>query len=73
MNAVVAVGSFTPAELALLALIVVTLVLPVALALLIERFVYEGKAADPVGFAEFEDRFKNGEAWTDQLYDDRDE
>lgn len=65
------VGSFSPAELALLALIVLTLTVPIALAVLIERFVYKGRAADPVGFAEFEDRFKNGDAWAEQLYEDR--
>lgn len=72
-DALVAVSSFSPTELALLALIVVTLTLPVVLALALERFVYEGKAADPVSFAEFEGRFENGEAWSEQLYEDRED
>lgn len=72
-DALMAVSSFSPTELGLLALIVVTLTLPVVLALAIERFVYKGRAADPVSFAEFEGRFENGETWSEQLYDDRED
>ncbi|KYH27706.1 hypothetical protein HAPAU_03740 [Halalkalicoccus paucihalophilus] len=71
MDALVVAGSLSPAELALLALIGLTLVLPVALALVLERFVYKGKAADPVGFAELENRFDNGEVWAERLREDR--
>ena len=73
MVSLVFAGSFSPVELGLIVLIVLTLVVPIALAVLIERFVYKGRAADPVGFAEFEDRFKNGDTWTEQLYEDRDD
>ncbi|WP_122089398.1 hypothetical protein [Halalkalicoccus subterraneus] len=66
-DVLMAVGSFSPVELGLLALIGVTIVLPVVLALALERFVYEGRAADPVGFAEFEGRFENGETWAEQI------
>lgn len=72
MDALVIVGSFSPIEIGLIALIGVTLLLPVALALALERFVYKGRAADPVGFAEFEERFRNGETWAEQLYDEED-
>lgn len=65
------VGSFSPTELGLLALIGFTILFPIVLAVLIERFVYEGGAADPVGFAEFEDRFEDGDAWADRLHEDR--
>lgn len=58
-------------ELGLLALIAVTLLLPVVLAVLIERYVYEGGAADPVSFAEFEGRFEDGDVWTERLHEDR--
>lgn len=71
MDALVVAGSFSPVELALLALIAVTLVLPVVLALLLERFVYKGKAADPVGVTELEGRFDDGEVWAERLREDR--
>lgn len=73
MNPFAFVGSFSPVELGLIVLIGLSLLLPIALALFVERFVYKGKAADPVGFAEFEGRFKNGEIWSEQLYDDGDD
>lgn len=71
MGSIATLGSLSPAELALLALIGLTLVLPVVLALALERFVYEGEAADPVGIAEFERRFDHGEAWTERLREGR--
>lgn len=73
MDSVVLASLLSPAELGTLALICVTLVAPIVFALVLERFVYEGKAADPVGFTEFESRFENGETWTDQLHEDRDD
>jgi hypothetical protein len=73
MASFVFVGSFSPVELGLLVLIVLTITLPIVLAVLIERFVYKGGAADPVGFAEFEERFKNGDTWAEQLYEDRED
>ncbi|MCL7418190.1 MAG: hypothetical protein M8354_10175 [Halalkalicoccus sp.] len=71
MDALAVVSSLSPVELGLLALIVLTLVLPVILALALERFVYEGQAADPVGFTELEKRFDNGEVWAERLREDR--
>ncbi len=65
-------GSLTPVELGLLTLIGLTLLLPIALALLLERFVYEGEAADPIGFAEYEARFDGGEVWADRLHERED-
>lgn len=67
MDPLALAGSLTPVELGLLALIGLTLLVPVALALALERFVYEGEAADPIGFAEYEARFDGGEVWTDRL------
>lgn len=67
MDPVVFVGSLSPAAFGVFALLCATLAAPIALALILERFVYEGEAADPVGFAEFEDRFSGGETWTDRL------
>lgn len=73
MDVLAAVGSFSPVELALLVLIGVTILLPIVLAVALELFVYEGKAADPVGFAELEGRFDNGEMWTERLREDRED
>ncbi|ADJ16194.1 hypothetical protein [Halalkalicoccus jeotgali] len=73
MDVLVAAGSFSPVELGLLALIVITLVLPVVLALALERFVYKGRVADPVGFAELENRFDNGKMWAERLREDRED
>ncbi len=73
MDPIVLAGSLSPTELGTLALIGLTLLAPIALALVLERFVYGGGAADPVGFAEFEGRFEADEAWADRLHDDRED